>query len=297
MLPKQKKMLPVTLTAVKGAVAFLCVILIISIAIPIFVPMAVTAVSNRQAVKESLEKTSAAFEIAEPIYQRLREIIAEEIASMEVEDDSDPDLEESEAGYEELHGYVKQLDDLISGLDGISDDLDTSDGKTVRAVKEYMSMLCNMSADLAELVRYSIDMYYAVEPMDMMDGNTDDFEILSEQIWSGCESVRILMENIKPPSYLEITHNDMIARIKEFRDFGEDFYIACYMEDPLRIYSCVYRMNRIIRMFDICDENLTADIGLQFTQAERRLNGPIAQLRDELTKNLEILNNAQGRAQ
>ena len=292
MLPKRKKLPPVAFAAAKGRTAFLCVILITAMAISLFIPMAVAAASNRQAVQESLEKTSAAIETAEPIYQRLREIIADEIAAMEIEDDSDPDLEESEAGYEELGGYVKQLDGLISGLSGINGDLNSSDGKTVHAAMEYMSMLRSMSADLAELVRYSIDMYCAVEPMGMMDGDTDDFGILSEQIWSGCESVRILMEEIKPPSYLAITHNDMKARITEFRDFGEDFYKACYMEDPLRIYSCVYRLNRIVRMFDICGENLTADIDLQFTQAERRLNGPIAQLRDELIKNLETLKNA-----
>ena len=296
MLPRQKKLPHVSFAAAKGSTAFLCVILILVMAVSVFVPMAVTAASNRQTIQESLEKTTAAFDAAEPIYQRLRETIAEEIAALDVEDDSDTDLEESETGYQELIDYVKQLDDLKSGLNGLSEDMNSSEGKTVRALKEYISMLSNMSADLAELVRYSIDMYYAIEPFDMLDGDTDDFSILADQIWTGCESVRVLMEEIKPPAYLAITHNDMKARITEFRDFGEDFYYACYLEDPLRIYSCVYRMNRIIRMFDICGDNLNADIELQFAQADRRLNVIIAQLNGELAKNLETLNTAQGRA-
>jgi len=50
-------------------------------------------------------------------------------------------------------------------------------------------------------------------------------------------------------------------------------------------------------MFEICSDNLDADLELQLRQAERRLDGPIAQLRHELTNNLETLNNAQGRVQ
>jgi len=140
-------------------------------------------------------------------------------------------------------------------------------------------------------------MYYALEPIGTMFVDTDDYEVLSEQIWSGCEAARVLMEKVPPPAYMAITHNDMKTRIIEFRDFGEDFYYACAMEDPLRIYSCTYRMNRIVRMFEICSDNLNDDMELQLRQAERRLDGPIAQLRRELTNNLETLINAQGRGQ
>jgi hypothetical protein len=84
----------------------------------------------------------------------------------------------------------------------------------------------------------------------------------------------------------------MILRVTELRDFSEDFYNACYMEDILRIYSCVYRINRIERMFGICGDNLMTDMALQFSQAERRLNGPVGQLREELTQNLDKLQNA-----
>lgn len=293
MLQKMKKM-SAAFASAKCRTALLCLALVAALALSVVLPMAVNAASNRQAVQESLDRTSDTLEAADAIYHKLREIIADEIDAMDVED-SDPDLDEAEEGYRELNGYIQLLDELITDLGGLSDDLNTSDGKTVRAAKEYLSMLRNMTADLSELVRYSIDMYHAIEPMSMMDADTDDFEDLAEGIWYGCEATRILMEEIRPPAYLAITHADMITRITEFRDFGEDFYYACYMEDPLRMYSCVYRMNRIIRMFDICDENLTADMELQFRQAEHRLDGPIAQLRQELITNIDLLNNAQRR--
>ena len=274
----------------------LCFALLTAIILSIFLSQMFVAAANRQTVKETLDKVSETVESADPIYLKLKEIIADEIAAMDLEDDdTEPDLDEAEEGFEELKGYTTQLNELLSGLSGLNDDMNTSDGKTVRAAKEYLTMLRNMTADLAELVRYSIDMYYAIEPMGMMDGDADDFTDLANQIWTGCDATKTLMEKIKPPSYLAITHNDMIMRITEFRDFGLDFYNACQMDDPLRMYSCIYRMNRIVRMFDICDENLTADMDLQFKQADRRLNGPIGQLRNEISNNLGILQDAQGR--
>ena len=274
----------------------LCFVLILATAFSIFLSQMLVSAANKQTVREALDKVSETMETAEPVYQKLKEIIADEIAALDMEDDdTEPDLDEAEEGYEELNGYTAQLNGLISGLNGLPDNMSTSEGKTVCAAREYLTMLRNMTADLAELVRYSIDMYYAVEPMAMIEEDPDDFETLAEQIWTGCEEVKTLMEAIKPPAYLAITHNDMIARITEFRDFGEDFYVSCYLDDPLRMYSCIYRMNRIIRMFDICDENLTADMDLQFRQADRRLSGLIEQLRNEISKNLGILQDAQGR--
>jgi hypothetical protein len=269
----------------------LCLVLIFGMVFTGISIRTVLAAPDQQASAYSaIMKVSETIEAAETIYQELKESIADTIAEADVEDDdSNFDAEEADAGVEELKGYIKQLDDLLSGLNGLPDDLTTSDGKTVRAAKEYLTMLKNMTADLTELVKYSIDFYVAVQEMDYIDGDTDDFYELAEQIWNGCDMAKTLMEEIKPPSYLEITHKEMIIRITEFRDFGLDFYIACDLGDPLRIYSCVYRMDRIIRMFNVCDNNLSADIDLQFKQAERRLNGTITQLHDELIRNISLL--------
>jgi len=295
MADKQKKFLPAIFAAiVKYKMFLLCFVLIFVMAFSVFMPQMFVAASNRQTIRDTLNKVSEVIQAADPIYQELREIIVSEIESLDIEDDSEPDIDEGEEGYNELIGYIIQLDELISDIKGLSDDPNTSEGKTVRAAKEYLNMLRNMAADLSELVRYSIDLYIAIQAMDTMDGDTEDFAELAEQVWYATDATKSLLEEIKPPAYLAITHNDMIARVTEFRDFSEDFYFACYLEDPLRIYSCIYRMNRIIRMFTICGDNLDADMTLQFKQAERRLNGPIAQLNDELSRNLELLKNAQG---
>ena len=280
-------------------VPILCLLLIFAVIFAGVFIFASAAATNREDVQETLNKVSAAVEAAEPVYLRLVEIVEDEVAAMDsdYDDDDDYDSEEGEAYYDELTGQISLLQSLIAGLDGLPNDLNTSEGKTVRAACEYLTMLRDMTTDLAELLRYSIDMYYSVEPMGLMDMDTDDFAIIADQIWTRCHETKVLMEAITPPPYFAITHNDMIDRITEFRDFGDDFYYACYMEDPLRMYSCVYRMTRIIRMFEICDDNLTADLELQFRQADRRLNGPISLLRSELNANLSVLNNALGRDQ
>lgn len=271
--------------------------LIIAIALTGAFLLTSAAASNRQSIQETLSRVSGAVEAAEPVYQQLKELVIEEIEAMNdgYEDEGEYDPEEAEAGYDELNDYISQLGGLISGLSGLPEDLSSSEGKTVLAAKEYLTMLLNMTTDLAELLRYSIDMYYAVEPIGLMDTDTDDYAVIANQIWTRCNETKILMEQISPPGYIAITHDELITRVTEFRDFGEDFYYACYTEDPLRMYSCIYRMNRIVTMFNICDDNLTADLELQFKQADRRINGPISLLRSELNENLEAMTNAFGR--
>ena len=250
------------------------------------------AANGAETARESIAKVAETFDASEPIYQKLNTLIAEEIAGFDSEDESDYNVDESKTAIKELDGYGEQLRDMLSGLSGLSDSPDTSDGKTVRAAREYLTMLQNMTADLSELIDYSVKLYEAVLPMESMYAETDDYEELADQIWNSTETVRGLLENIKPPSYLSITHGDLIARVTEFRDFALDFYIANQLGDPLRTYSCMYRMNRIVRMFDICNENLNADLELQIRQADHRMSGIISTIHDELTSNLAKLKNA-----
>ena len=267
---------------------FVSIALVVALSIMVLVftiPGATSATDQKGLVRTAVEK-------AEPIYQKLKEIIAEEIESFNIEDDSDPDLDEAREGLEEMKGYTEQLDGLISSLSGLSDDPSKNDGKTVRAAREYLTMLRNMTSDLSELIVYSIDLYEAILLMDAMDADTDDYEMLAQEIWNATDATKKALEQIKPPSYLAITHRDLIARVTEFREFAVDFSYAGQLGDPLRIYSCVYRMGRIVRMFESCGENLNADMELQFKQAERRMNGSIAKIHDELTRNLAALKNA-----
>jgi len=256
------------------------------------IPGVTLAAGGQDSARAAIAKVSETVDAAGPIHQKLKETIADEIASLGTENDSEPDLEESRTGLKEMEGYTEQLKGLLAGLNGLSDNPETSDGKTVRAAREYLTMLKDMTSDLSELIGYSIDLYEAVLLMDGMDVEVDGYDELAQQIWDATNATKDRLEQIKPPPYFVISHNDLIIRVTEFRDFAVDFYTAGELEDPLRIYSCIYRMDRIVRMFDICSENLDADIDMELRQAERRLNGPIALIHEELTRNLDILKNS-----
>ena len=238
--------------------------------------------------RQSVEKASVAFESAESIYEKLLTIVADELAEEE-DPDEDFDPEEIETFKNELGGDLAQIDMLLSSLDGLNSDADSSEGKTVLAVREYLNMLRDISADIYELLGYYGELYDAIVIFDDLDADVDDFTDFASQLYDLNDTAIGLMEAIEPPSYLKISHDDLTLRFKEFRDFSEDFYYASAMEDPLRIYSCIYRMNRIESMLDRSTDNLTSDVELQFKQADKRLAGPIATLHEELERNIALL--------
>jgi cytochrome c556 len=229
-----------------------------------------------------------AFKSAEPIFTDLQKFIKDEIES---DDDDDAEFDENEAlaMLDNLQDYVNRLEELISKISGPKGDMDTSEGKTVKATRDYLDMLKNMSYDLNELVAYSLDFIDAVWPMGEINEYAENYEELADDIYINTGESMELLNKIKPPSYLAITHGDLSPRVKEFQDFAEDFYIAAALGDPLRIYSCLYRLNRMESMFTKCGDNLNSDIQLQLLQAERRLNGPLSTLREELSANFALL--------
>ncbi|MCL2158239.1 MAG: hypothetical protein FWH48_02400, partial [Oscillospiraceae bacterium] len=179
--------------------------------------------------------------------------------------------------------------ELLGGLGGLPKNLDDSVGKTVAAVCEYLTMLKNITSDFSELIAYSMRIVEAAMCFEEIDDENATYEDLANQIYIGAINALELMNQTEPPAYLAISHKDFIARIQEFQDFALDFYVANNMGDPLRIYSCLYRMGRIATMFTICGNNLNGDLELQLLQAERRLNGPVATLHDELSANFALL--------
>ena len=243
------------------------------------------------AARDAIAKAAETFEAAKPIRQKLDEFIAYEV-SESVSDEAEYSSEEAETALRDLVGYNEQIGVLLASLNGLPDSPDTSDGKTIRATREYLTMLSNMSGDLTELISYSIDLEKAIRLMDSMYEDSGTYQEYAELIWDATNDTIAAMNMIKPPVYLTITHNDMLLRIKEFNDFAKDFYQAAELGDPLRINSCIFRLDRINRMFTVCGENLDADMNLQVRQAERRLSGPIALLYGELERNLAILINA-----
>ena len=257
-------------------------------------PQGVTSAASdagaaRDAAREAISKVAETIEAAEPIRLRLNEIIESEIEGFEVEDDSEYDSDEAYEALDEADGYSNQLRDLLSGLNGLPDDPDTSDGKTVLAAREYLTMMLNMTTDLSELIGYSIAFTDALAIIEEMATDTDSYQGLAYSIMVATDTSIDALRQIDPPVYLAISHNDVILRVKELGDFGEDFFSAAMLEDPLRIYSCIYRLDRILRMLTATGDNLGADLLLQMQQAERRLNGPIDILHSELSRNLAIL--------
>ena len=252
---------------------------------------AVAAVDRGEA-HEVVEKAAEAFEAAGPIYIELEKIIEETIADDALDEDSEYDAEETEASLGEINAYSDQLRALLNDISELPDDSANSEGKTVRATREYLNSLLNITTDLSSLIKYGIELNEAMVAMDGMYVETESYQEYADAIWTTTNEVGGLLRNIQPPVYLAISHDDFANCINDFRVFAEDFYYAAELEDPLRIYSCIFRLDRIARMFEICGDDLNADLMLQIRQAERRLNGPIAVLHNELTQNLAILINA-----
>ncbi|MCL1793307.1 MAG: hypothetical protein FWG34_05525 [Oscillospiraceae bacterium] len=262
--------------ALKLAAVALCLSLISGIAS--------SAASNQSAI----EKCIGAFEAAEPIFAELQEFVRTEIEGFD-DDDGEYDEEEAEAMIVKLREYADQLEKSISGLNGFSRDMDTGEGKTVAAVREYLAMLKNICGDMSEVIAYSIEFTDALKPMSEDDKEFESYGDFANNLYLITSESLELLREIKPPSYLAITHGDVIARIAEFRDFAADFQWATYLDDPLRIFSCEYRMDRIVVMFDKCAENINSDLLLQLKQAKRRLDESISTLHSELSAYFALL--------
>jgi len=238
---------------------------------------------------DAIDAASRAFDAAEPIFEKLKESVAQEIEDYEDESSEDASFEEIEELTRELLGYVDQLDELIYSLSGLPDDMNTSVGKTIRATRDYLIMLRNMSADYAELSQYATNLMNALMVLDGISGDVDSYEELADMIYTTTGEALELLNSFIPPDYISVTQGDLCVRLQEFQDFSVDFYVAISMDDPLRLNSCVYRLSRISTLFEQWAENLVSDLQMQFTQAERRINGPIGQLHDELKSNLALL--------
>jgi len=247
-----------------------------------------------------------AFSYAELIFADMQKFVREEMAAADDDSEGEYSPEEAKAMFASLKRSEERLDVLIAGLSGLTDDAATNEGKTVRATRDYLAMLKNMAHDMGELVAYGFEYYEAVMLMDKTseDVNAEDIvdyddwinamHVYTSEVYTNSSRSLDALKKIKPPAYLAITHGDVVKRVEEFRDFAVDFSNAATLGDPLRIYSCIYRMGRITVTFGQCDANMTSDIFLQLRQAERRLDGQISTLRAELSAYFALLNLKKG---
>jgi len=251
------------------------------------VPAQTKGLQSSQA--EAIYAAAEAFDAAGHIYSTLRLAVIDDASLIEIA----AIIQKLAVAFSQREELIGQLDELIASLNEMPGDMATSEGKTVNAVREYLYMLRNMVSDIIELSGYFTDLDKAIIHMVQLNYDLED-SMFPEQLSNAISETQILFAKITPPSCLAVTHGDIEARLNEFQEFSDDFILAVQMEDPLRTYSCYYRTNRMKLMFFKCFDNVKADLSLQFKQAERRLNGPIKQLHDELSENLDLLKNAEG---
>ena len=254
----------------------------------LYLSMAASAADRQAFDRQAVEKASIAFASAESILEKLQSIISENLAEEEEESDEEFDPQEWVTFRNEIGGDMAQITMLLSSLDGLTADVGSSEGKTVLAVREYLGMLSSISADMYELIGYHLELYEALEALSDFDEDAD-YEDFALQLADAAQNAADMMNGIDTPSYLRISHDDLTKRFIEFQEFGEDFYVAVVLEDPLRLYSCIYRMDRISVMLDKATSNLLADVNLQFEQADKRMSGMIATLHNELERNIALL--------
>jgi len=269
----------------------LSVCLLLAISAALILLLYIPALASEQTAIETLDKVSGVFDAAEPFYEQLMGVAADMVEIEDALEDSEEelDVEAFAAEIQELRDIAGQLEELRSELSELPDDISTSEGKTVHAAREYLTMLHNMALDLIELSEYSIEILLAIIPLEEMDVDVPSIQEIAEALWDATNETLDLLEDIKPPVYLEATHQELIKRMVEFNDLAMDFYDGAEMDDPLRINSCVQRLGYISRMFEKCSDNLMGDLELLSRQVESRLSGPIALLHDELAENLSLL--------
>ena len=267
----------------------LCLLLIVGAVSLFMLPSPVLATRQENTARATIDKVTEVFESAKPIHDELIIMVGDLIDSEDSDEELALDIAEFEAELEELSSYTSQLDELLSELSALPDDIKTSEGKTVLAAREYITMLKNMFLDLIVLSRYTIDLYTAVIGLEELSDSDASLLQFATDWWDATQYVLEQMEEIFVPDYLALSHEDLTKYMREFNELGADFYHAADIDDPLRINSCIARLGRIERMFDRCFVNLMDDLELQSRQAESRLEGPIQLLRDELEQNLNLL--------
>ena len=245
-------------------------------------------VSERMLVRVSMEKAGEALAAAEPIYEKLLAMVLEEIDEWDDGGD-DFDFRAVEESLAELEADLLLVETLRSSLGELRGNMDSPDGKTILATREFLTMLINISMDMQELFEYSIELMRAILVVSDIGENFDSYSHFAEKMYEATGMAVAMMNNLTPPSYLKIAHEDMTLRFGELQDFSLDLYFAAELDDPLRLSSCFSRMNRIEAQMNRCAENLDGDLLLQFEQAARRLTGQVATLHRELKSNIALL--------
>jgi hypothetical protein len=210
--------------------------------------------------------------------------------------------EERNAGY--LLGYADEADALAEELDGLSSDMSAGGGRdefyadqakflTVTAARDYLGMLSDSARDFSFVLTYDAGLYKALTPMfdwfDSEEGVSDDYYLYASSASEAIAETLRLLGELEPPQALHLAHADVKLRVDEFRVLFEDFAYAVEIDDPLRIYSCRYRLDRLATDFDEASDELYNDMYIQLDRVLERMYGQIDTLRYELEVNMDAI--------
>ena len=165
---------------------------------------------------------------------------------------------------------------------------------TIAAAREYFRRLTALANDLSEVVAYGVELFTALEPtvnFNPPESTTgyNDYSLFAGQLSLAVSQSQTLLKKARVPAYLSGSHSDLVKRMDEYQSFCQDFSVAIQLDDPLRIYSCMYRMERLEMMIEKCGNNLDEDLALQFDRLKIRLGGSVASIRGELVSNIALL--------
>ena len=274
----------------------------------VFAAGAVTALAAQSDQSSLLSTISDSIQSSEAICDSIMELIDWETSEYEIavkergaSDQAEASPEEHEQSvaetrrrFAELDGYIDEIAALARNLDGLSADGQTNAGKALAAAREYFKMLGECSADLKAICDYNLDLNDALGPIVDFDPPASttgefDYSLFAGQLSQVVSQSQTLLGRVGVPSHIAGSHNDLVKRVDEFQAFCQDFSKSVQLSDPLRLYSCIYRLSRLEIMLDKNGSNLDDDINLQFVHAKTRLNGPISLLRGELQQNIALL--------
>ena len=209
-------------------------------------------------------------------------------------DEGEESIEEMRERFRELDKHIAGIGELELQLNGLPASSQANALMTLDAAKEYVKLLGECSIDLKSICDYYVGLYEALDPIvsfsppESTTGETD-YSLYAGQLSQVASQSQKMLRDMHTPPYIEISHGDLVRRVDEFQAFCQDFSKSVQLSDPLRLYSCIFRLNRLMTMLGKNGENLEDDIDLQFRHTKSRMDGAVSLLRDELRRNIATL--------
>ncbi len=219
----------------------------------------------------------------------------EQLENQETNQETTPEEEEAQSvTNDRIQALRDELANIAAPLEDFREDAEDMDfagdeaGEAVaEALDTYYEMFGDACSDMSDVFDYFIALMDALTPMmEFTDvENTtgyEDYSLYAGQLSYVISQSQRRISAMDCPEYMTDSHDAFAARMDEFQAFCQDFSIAIQLNDPLALYSGIYRMQRIAMMLGKTEMAVIDDINLQYARIAERLNGSIAELRGEL---------------